>query len=93
MSTCPLSHCSGVPGRASGMSACPLSHYSGVPGRAPVMSACPLSHCSGVPGRALGELDAWLIWCALESKLYKIAFMDFFLHSNYQISLYYGTDI
>nr|GEY13818.1 RNA-directed DNA polymerase, eukaryota, reverse transcriptase zinc-binding domain protein [Tanacetum cinerariifolium] len=35
MSTCPLSHYSGVPGRASGMSTCPLSHCSGVSGRAP----------------------------------------------------------
>ncbi|GJR32667.1 hypothetical protein Tco_1108899 [Tanacetum coccineum] len=35
MSTCPLSHCSGVPGRAPGMSTCPLSHCSGVPGRSP----------------------------------------------------------
>nr|GEU46494.1 putative reverse transcriptase domain-containing protein [Tanacetum cinerariifolium] len=34
MSTCLLSHCSGVSGRASGMNTCPLSHCSGVPGRA-----------------------------------------------------------
>nr|GEV51136.1 copia protein [Tanacetum cinerariifolium] len=54
MSTCPLSHCSGVPGRASGMSTCPLSHCSGVPGRASGMSTCPLSHCSGVLGRTPG---------------------------------------
>ncbi|GKC32976.1 hypothetical protein Tco_1040270 [Tanacetum coccineum] len=57
MSTCPLSHYSGVPGRASGMSTCPLSHCSGVPGRAPGMSTCPLSHCSGVSGRALASAD------------------------------------
>ncbi|GKC83278.1 hypothetical protein Tco_1138995, partial [Tanacetum coccineum] len=31
MSTCSLSHCSGVSGRAAGMSTCPLSHCSGVP--------------------------------------------------------------
>ncbi|GJY05850.1 hypothetical protein Tco_0371790 [Tanacetum coccineum] len=55
MSTCPLSHCSGVPGRASDTSTCPLSHCPGVPGRASGISTCPLSHCSGVPGRASGK--------------------------------------
>nr|GEV96961.1 retrovirus-related Pol polyprotein from transposon TNT 1-94 [Tanacetum cinerariifolium] len=34
MSTFLISHCSGVPGKASGMSTCPLRHCSGVPGRA-----------------------------------------------------------
>nr|GEV28524.1 hypothetical protein [Tanacetum cinerariifolium] len=53
MSTCPLSHCSGVPGRASDMSTCPLSHCSGVSGRTPGMSTCPLSQCSGVPRMTL----------------------------------------
>ncbi|GJS01095.1 hypothetical protein Tco_0317603 [Tanacetum coccineum] len=58
MSTCPLSHCSSVPGRVAGMSTCPLSHCLGVPGRAPGMSICPLSHCSGVPRRALDTIHA-----------------------------------
>nr|GEU43275.1 reverse transcriptase domain-containing protein [Tanacetum cinerariifolium] len=53
MSTCPLSHCSGVLGRASDMSTCSLSHCSGVSGRTPGMSTCPLSHCSGVLRRIL----------------------------------------
>nr|GEY04962.1 zinc finger, CCHC-type, retrotransposon Gag domain protein [Tanacetum cinerariifolium] len=53
ISTCLLSHCSGVPGRASSMSTCPLSYCSGIPGRAPGMSTCPLSHCSGVLGNTL----------------------------------------
>nr|GEV43125.1 hypothetical protein [Tanacetum cinerariifolium] len=52
MSTYLLSHCSGVPGRASGVSTCPLSYCSGVPGRASGMSTCPLSYCLGVPDRA-----------------------------------------
>ncbi|GJV23229.1 hypothetical protein Tco_1375924 [Tanacetum coccineum] len=64
MSTCPLSHCSAIPGRASGMSICPLSHYSGVPGRSPGMSACPLSYYLGVSGRALGMSTCLLSHCS-----------------------------
>nr|GEU29171.1 hypothetical protein [Tanacetum cinerariifolium] len=78
MNTYPTSHCSGVPDTAPSMSTYPTSHCSGVPDKAPSMSTYPLSQCSGVPERAPGELDAWLIWCALESKLYKITFMDFY---------------
>nr|GEU80214.1 hypothetical protein [Tanacetum cinerariifolium] len=52
MSTCRISQCSGVPGRAPSMSTCRISQCSGVPGRAPSMSTSRISQCSGVPGRA-----------------------------------------
>nr|GEV07164.1 hypothetical protein [Tanacetum cinerariifolium] len=51
MSTCRISQCSGVPGRAPSMSTCQISQCSDVPGRAPSMSTCRISQCSGVPGR------------------------------------------